>query len=261
MKKKLIVGIICICIVGIIYSIWYNSRTGTTWNGEKYYIFGDYYCFLENGEATLIRKYKNEDETDVIIPSKIGKYPVVGLGGYTRGFLKTIYGIFEESTIKSVVIPEGITTIERRAFASSDIREVILPKTLREMGDTAFSRCEQLRKVEYNIGIEKVEEFTFSNCKFLTEVYLSESIVTIERSAFSQCRALEEIKLPQSLRRIEERAFSRCESLRRIEIGENTTDIADNAFERCDNLTIYGKAGSYAESYAKEQNIPFEILE
>jgi hypothetical protein len=33
--------------------------------------------------------------------------------------------------------------------------------------------------------------------------------------------------------------------------------IGDYAFWGCDNLVIHAPAGSYAEQYAKEHNIPF----
>ena len=39
------------------------------------------------------------------------------------------------------------------------------------------------------------------------------------------------------------------------------TNIGDGAFRNCDNLTIKGYTGSYAETYAKENNIPFIALD
>ncbi len=36
--------------------------------------------------------------------------------------------------------------------------------------------------------------------------------------------------------------------------------IEHDAFSGCDKLTIYAPTGSYAEAYAKENNIPFEAL-
>ena len=40
-------------------------------------------------------------------------------------------------------------------------------------------------------------------------------------------------------------------------IPENVTYIDETAFDNCPNLTIYGVKGSYAERYAKENNIKF----
>ena len=37
----------------------------------------------------------------------------------------------------------------------------------------------------------------------------------------------------------------------------DVNEIAENAFDECDSLTIKGKSGSYAEEYAKENDIDF----
>lgn len=38
------------------------------------------------------------------------------------------------------------------------------------------------------------------------------------------------------------------------------TEIDKRAFDGCPNLTIHAPAGSYAEQYAKKNNIPFEPI-
>lgn len=48
-----------------------------------------------------------------------------------------------------------------------------------------------------------------------------------------------------------------AKNLTSIAIPESVTSVGPKAFDRCDKLTIYGKAGSYIETYAKENNIPF----
>jgi predicted kinase len=53
-------------------------------------------------------------------------------------------------------------------------------------------------------------------------------------------------------------AFARCALLNEVTVPVNTTEISDNAFEDCKRLTICGAAGSYAEQYAKDRNIPFK---
>ena len=42
--------------------------------------------------------------------------------------------------------------------------------------------------------------------------------------------------------------------------GKSVTSIGDYAFENCESLTIRGKSGSYAETYAKDENIPFKAI-
>ncbi len=43
-----------------------------------------------------------------------------------------------------------------------------------------------------------------------------------------------------------------------VQIPDGVTEIGDDAFRECENLTVYAPSGSYAEQYAKENNIKFE---
>ncbi|MCM1087452.1 MAG: leucine-rich repeat protein [Muribaculaceae bacterium] len=56
-------------------------------------------------------------------------------------------------------------------------------------------------------------------------------------------------------------AFSGCTNLKSITIPSTVTEIAEDAFKGCDVLTIYGKAGSYAQTFAEKNSIPFESVE
>ena len=52
-------------------------------------------------------------------------------------------------------------------------------------------------------------------------------------------------------------AFERHSEITDISIPASVTTIAWFAFDGCTNMTIHAPAGSYAEKYAKENNIPF----
>ena len=55
-------------------------------------------------------------------------------------------------------------------------------------------------------------------------------------------------------------AFYGCTNLTKITIPESVTSIESFAFEDCNNVTIYGYTGSYAETYAEGNDIPFVSL-
>lgn len=66
------------------------------------------------------------------------------------------------------------------------------------------------------------------------------------------------VVLPETTTTIESRAFADCMNLKYIYIPENTTAIADDAFLNVTNLTILGKDGSYAQSYASGKGFAFK---
>ena len=52
--------------------------------------------------------------------------------------------------------------------------------------------------------------------------------------------------------------FGFCSALREVYLGESIANLYENTFDGCENLTIYAPAGSYAETFANENNIPFQ---
>lgn len=57
--------------------------------------------------------------------------------------------------------------------------------------------------------------------------------------------------------KIGSRAFANCSNLKSVTIPSSVLSIADDAFSGCNKLTIKGKKGSYAETYAKNKSINF----
>ena len=66
------------------------------------------------------------------------------------------------------------------------------------------------------------------------------------------------VVLPDTTTAIESKAFADSGNLKYIYIPESTTSIADDAFLNVSGLTIYGKSGSYAESYASRKGFTFQ---
>lgn len=52
--------------------------------------------------------------------------------------------------------------------------------------------------------------------------------------------------------------FANCPKLESVYIPTSVTEISDKAFKNSSAVTIKGSYGSYAEEYAKANNIPFE---
>ena len=187
-------------------------------------------------------------------------------------------------SLTSITIPNGVTSIGTNAFAYCEgLTGVTLPDSVTSIGEGAFYYCESLKSIEIPNGVASIGDSAFSECDSLTSIALPDSVTSIGEGAFLYCTSLASVTLPNSMNRIGAYAFTWCESLTSMtipkgvtSIGEGTfyectslesitipkgvTEIGEYAFDFCGKLTIYGEAGSYAESYAKECGIPFAAL-
>lgn len=94
----------------------------------------------------------------------------------------------------------------------------------------------------------------------LTSVKIPDSVTCINMGAFAGCSSLTSIILPDSVMFIGEEAFNNP-SLTSIVIPKSVIRIDKSAFWGANNVTIYGYSGSYAETYAFENDIPFVALD
>lgn len=197
-----------------------------------------------------------------------------------------------------VVIPEGVKRIggnpDNSIFedTETEIKSVVIPDSVIEIGERAFYTCLQLEEVMMGNGVKKIGQEAFAGCFKMKTIHLSDSLQEIGLRAFNFCESLEALELPSSLRNIEMEAFGNCISLKSLNIPDGVQAIPPGTFDRCssmeelyipssvtkigagsklmpqyvgertgledcDNLTIYGAAGSAAEKYAQEKDITF----
>jgi hypothetical protein len=94
----------------------------------------------------------------------------------------------------------------------------------------------------------------------IKEVVIEDGITSVGRIAFSLCTSLTDVTIPDSVTVINGQAFLSCTALTEITIPSSVTEIGYEAFGGCSSLTIYGESGSYAETYANENNISFVAI-
>ncbi|MDR0920423.1 MAG: leucine-rich repeat protein, partial [Oscillospiraceae bacterium] len=109
-------------------------------------------------------------------------------------------------------------------------------------------------------GVNSIDDWAFDHSD-LTSITIPESVTSIGDAAFQSCENLTSISIPEGVTSIGTAMFNNCSSLTSITIPESVTSIGEDAFYNCDSLTISGYTGSYAETYALENDIPFVPLE
>ena len=166
---------------------------------------------------------------------------------------------FENCTaLKEIVWSKALTTIDANAFLNCDaLVEVSIPATVTSMGNHVFRDCDALTTVVIPDSVTSMGTNVFYDCDALTSVKLGSGITTIPVSTFEHCDVLESIVIPRRVTTIGNTAFKDCVKFTSITIPRSVTSISSNAFSYPTKMTIYGVAGTYAETFAKDNNIRF----
>ena len=128
---------------------------------------------------------------------------------------------------------------------------VIIPESI---GDNKIT---QIAKHAFSTAASRITDEQKQIRKSIKTVIIPKGIVNIGDSSFSGCLNLTSITLPRGIRKIGFWAFLHCENLEYVYIPKSVRMIESSAFSNCFKLVIHAPAGSYAEQYAKENNIPF----
>ena len=105
----------------------------------------------------------NGTETDLVIPSQINGYTVVGIGDLD------LLGD-DTDTVESVVVPDTVKYIEtfayypNTAYYVSSLTKVTLPEGLETIGDDAFASAPGLSEINLPSTLKSIGERAFMNC-------------------------------------------------------------------------------------------------
>lgn len=195
---------------------------------------------------------------DVIIPDNLG---IKEIGA------KAFY---DNTSIKSVVIPEGITKIGDKAFEGCTfLKTVDLPYSLTDLGTGVFRLCEMIESIVIPGKVKSINSDCFAGCLALSNVVISYGVQEIGVYAFSQT-ALTNVIIPETVKYISGRAFVNLTASRfTVTICNPTCDMGyyeinsgerekgyDTVFEGQSHIktaiTIRSTEGSFVNQYAKD---------
>ena len=71
-----------------------------------------------------------------------------------------------------------------------EIKDLVIPNSVKGIGDYAFSRCKGLTSVTIPNSVTGIGAWSFSRCSGLTSVTIGNSVVSIRNGAFSNCSEL-----------------------------------------------------------------------
>ena len=277
MKPKRLISLlvaVCMMITMLPLSAVTAFAEDTSSSPDPEEIVGDYkYAYEVNadGNATITEflgpvdseghvDSTNHGPYNIVIPTTLGNCTVTGLGNYSFAAQSDDGSPCNQlcSNILSVTIPQGVTSIGKRAFydcknlttlvLGEDIKTignyafecctsltgVTIPQSVTSIGYSAFEGCTALNPLIIN-GPTLIGKHAFTGCTSLTSLTLCPDIQTIGDYAFDDT-SLETVTLPKNLTSIGEYAFAYCSELESITIPEKVKTINPKTFADCSKL-------------------------
>jgi hypothetical protein len=184
-------------------------------------------------------------------------------------YAKCLY--LNDKLVTDLVIPDGVTKINRYAFYSAEcLSSITICNPLITIGKDAFYGCSNLGDVRIsdlaawcNIDfsnlesnplayakllylnnelvtnlvipntVSKIKSYSFYNCKCLTSVIIPNTVTSLDNKAFYGCSGLTSVTIPNSVISIGESTFRDCTELTSVTIPNSVTSIGSSAFKGC----------------------------
>lgn len=99
----------------------------------------------------------------------------------------------------NVIIPDDVISISEEAFRNLNIESVTIPKSVIEIRGHwgriygAFSYCNNLKKIVIPKNVSEIGPYAFYSCKKLEEVVIENDDVVIKTGAFLNCTSLHNV--------------------------------------------------------------------
>lgn len=192
--------------------------------------------------------------------------------------LKTLgeHAFHNQIALKSVTLPARVEAVGNYAFAltsaiafdkTSVMTEInVSPdsKSFRSVDGILYSKdgktlvaCPTGKtEVKFADGVTEIQQGAFQGCNQITSIAIPDSITKLPVDAFALCPKLKSITLPDTMTQIGQWAFQ-YSAITEIAIPESVTSIHERAFEDSMLKNINGVAGSYAETFARENGYTF----
>ena len=187
---------------------------------------GDFTFKVYSDHAELT-KYTSTSVKDVTIPETAGGQPVTFIG-------EAFYG---NKYATAVVIPDSVKEIGNYAFSGcSNLTEVTIGNGVEKIGNNAFAGCGNMVDLTFGNSVASIGNSAVSNCSSLTEITLPQSVTVLDSSAFSGCSSLVSFEMSDGIKILNNNTFSGCKSLRNVKLSKNLVTLSSEAFYNCSSL-------------------------
>ena len=255
----------------------------------------DNFMYKENSDGTLTIVEYDGNDSDVTVPGIIDGKSVTCIekcafttqyyhegGGYwtEKDSRKTVtlpdglkkigaYAFEGNRQLESINIPDSVTTIGEFAFGGCNLKKLVIPASVVNIGNNAFYRVVVTDDGQITAGpigsgcdvefgwteelpdyalyklnitditlpdtIKKIGNYSLGSNAF-ESVIVPEGVQSIGDSAFIGCSMLENITIPASVQSIGRYAFGSCSMLKNVTIPAGVSSVGDSAFANTSSL-------------------------
>ena len=199
------------------------------YNLPEGFIENDFVLGKVDGVNTLVGYLGNA--TELILPADYkGENYVIGASVFKGN-----------TTIKSIVIPNSVTSIGESAFyGCTGLTSITIPNSVTSIGGNAFSGCRGLTSITIPNSVTSIGSSAFENCTGLTSIIVATGNANydsrdncnaiIETATNTLVAGCKNTLIPNSVTSIGDYAFSDCTGLKSITIPNSVTSIGEWAF-------------------------------
>jgi len=195
-----------------------------------------------NIQVITIGNYLGEEKAEVIIPASIQGIQVVGIGNQA----------FCNSNITKLILPNTIKRIGEGAFQGSiNLVGIDIPSSVKYIGSMALLGCISMTSINVDsankVYSSSKDGVLYNKKKTLLITYpagkqdksfvIPRSVKSITKNCFFECTKLTDLTIRKNIKDIGEGFFSYCRSLERVKIQKGIKNIGKYAFAFCVNLT------------------------
>lgn len=190
----------------------------------------EYYpCYsIENGVLSNNQQEYKINATMIPIPDYFNNEKVVALSA-------SFFSAMEQ--VEKVILPPSVKTIGESAFDGCTALTTIEAPGLVSVGKYAFRSCTALQEITLPDTLSQLGDNAFQGCTALKKVVLPQGVRTLPNSLFLGCSALTDVQVSNKLQVIEDYAFANCTSLTELTLPDTATSIGNNAFLSCTKLS------------------------
>lgn len=141
-----------------------------------------------------------------------------------------------QANLISIIMPQELICIGDYSFNNTGINTIQISSSVTEIGNGAFSYCNNLMSIRLPNGLTVLNDYLLYNSTSLVDIVIPSGCKSIGDYAFYNCINLKEVNMPSQLENIGNYAFYNCSELVEIDVPEKVSQIGNGVFDKCYNI-------------------------